>query len=70
MNRLLLAAIIVLAVSCNNNSGNDESGDTDTTATEYRGVENVNGNIPDTISTGAEPMTNYGADSTDSSNRD
>jgi hypothetical protein len=64
MNRLLLAAALIIA-SCNNNSERSDTDATDTTTTEYRGVENVNGNIPDTINTGAEPMTNYGSDTTD-----
>jgi hypothetical protein len=70
MDRLLIAALLLLILSCNNNSNNSEAGASDTTGTEYRGVENVNGNIPDTMSTGAEPMTNYGADTTDTTNRD
>lgn len=58
---LLMAA---LAASCGNSSNTDttETG-TDTSATQYRGVENVNGNIPDTAATGAEPNTNYHSDS-------
>ena len=69
MNRLLFAAILIIA-SCNNNSDMGETDATDSTATEYRGVENVNGNIPDTINTGAEPMTNYGSDTTDTTKKD
>jgi hypothetical protein len=69
MNRLLFA-IIIIAASCNNNGDRSEADATDTTTTEYRGVENVNGNIPDTINTGAEPMTNYGSDTTDTSHKD
>jgi hypothetical protein len=70
MERLLIAAFLFLAVSCTSNSGNNEDETTEATGTEHRGVENVNGNIPDTISTGAEPMTNYGSDTTDTTNRD
>jgi hypothetical protein len=70
MDRLLIAAFLLLTVSCNSNSGSSEADASDTTGTEYRGVENVNGNIPDTMSTGAEPMTNYGSDTTDTTNRD
>jgi hypothetical protein len=69
MNRLLLA-ITILAASCNNSQESIETDATDSTTTEYRGVENVNGNIPDTVSTGAEPMTNYGSDTTDTSRKD
>ncbi|MCU7550524.1 hypothetical protein OCK74_15505 [Chitinophagaceae bacterium LB-8] len=69
MNRLLLA-ILLLGASCNNNGKGSETSGTDTTTTEYRGVENVNGNIPDTINTGAEPTTDYGSDTADTSSKD
>ena len=69
MSRLLII-VCFLAFSCKSNSSNNEVDNTDTTGTEYRGVENVNGGIPDTMSTGAEPMKNYGSDSTDTTNRD
>lgn len=69
MNRVMLA-VILFAASCNNNSETSGTEASDTTTTEYRGVENVNGNIPDTISTGAEPQTNYGSDTTDRSRED
>lgn len=69
MNRLLLA-MIILAAGCNNDGADSNANATDSTTTEYRGVENVNGNIPDTMNTGAEPTTNYGLDSTDSSRKD
>ena len=69
MNRILLA-LVLFAASCNNHSETSETDVTDTTTTEYRGVENVNGNIPDTMSTGAEPQTNYGSDTTDKPGKD
>lgn len=61
---LTTGALVLLLTSCGNNGGND-TGDasSDTAVTQYRGVENVNGNIPDTIATGAEPNTNYHTDS-------
>lgn len=57
-----LIATALLFASCGNNS---ESADAsaDTSVTQFRGVENVNGNIPDTAATGAEPNTNYHQDS-------
>lgn len=69
MNRLLLAILLFLA-SCNNSQESSVTDASDSTGTEYRGVENVNGNIPDTVGTGAEPMTNYGSDTTDTSGKD
>ncbi|OLY91292.1 hypothetical protein SAMN05444008_112178 [Cnuella takakiae] len=60
-----LLLIAALATSCgnSNNSSNTDSATNDTSVTQYRGVENVNGNIPDTAATGAEPNTNYHSDS-------
>lgn len=69
MNRVLLAVVLFTA-SCNNNSETSGTDASDTTTTEYRGVENVNGNIPDTMSTGAEPQTNYGSDTTEATGKD
>lgn len=64
MKQLLTAAIITAAlVSCGNSGSNTADVDSDTSVTQYRGVENVNGNIPDTTATGAEPNTNYHQDS-------
>lgn len=62
MGRMLCIVALLFAVgSCGNNDADEvEVNDNDTTFTDYRGVENVNGNIPDTIATGAEPQTNYG----------
>lgn len=58
---LLIAA---MATSCGNDNSSDTGSTTnDTSVTQYRGVENVNGNIPDTAATGAEPNTNYHSDS-------
>lgn len=68
MVKSLWILAVLFAVSCNNNgNGNDNTSTSDTEApdsptTQYRGVENVIGNIPDTINTGAEPQSNYGSD--------
>lgn len=56
---LLIAAIFA---GCGNNSQPADTS-SDTSVTQFRGVENVNGNIPDTAATGAEPNTNYHQDS-------
>lgn len=51
-------------VGCGDNDArSSEESDTLSTeapTTEYRGVENPIGNIPDTNETGAQPQTNYG----------
>jgi hypothetical protein len=59
---LIAAAITGVLTSCGNSS-NTADASSDTSVTQYRGVENVNGNIPDTAATGAEPNTNYHQDS-------
>lgn len=59
---LIAAACVALMASCGNSSDTTDTG-SDTTVTQFRGVENVNGNIPDTGATGAEPSTNYHQDS-------
>jgi hypothetical protein len=65
MTKLFGAAVILLTMAaCNNNSEGSASGSSpDSPTTQYRGVENVNGNIPDTIATGAEPGANFHSDS-------
>lgn len=54
----MFAAVIVIALaSCggsNSASSNEEVGDT-VGYDDIRGVQNANGNIPDTINTGATP---------------
>lgn len=65
MAKLLGAAIFVLMLTaCNNNGEGSAAGTSpDSPSTQFRGVENVNGNIPDTAATGAEPEANYHSDS-------
>lgn len=66
MKKLVTAAILVMfGAACNNNdaSGSASGTNPDSPTTQYRGVENVNGNIPDTIATGAEPNANFHSDS-------
>ena len=54
MKRLFSAAFLIsLLISCNNS--NETSTTTDTTTSDIAGVENVNGNIPDTAAGGATP---------------
>jgi hypothetical protein len=54
MKKLIAFIFIVGITSCNSNS-NDNASATDTTTTEIGGVQNVNGNIPDTAAMGATP---------------
>ena len=54
MKKLITFILIVGITSCNSNS-NDNASATDSTTTEVGGVENVNGNIPDTAAMGATP---------------
>jgi len=49
MNKLLIGFICIAFVACNGNS--DASSSEDATTTNVSGVENVNGNIPDTTNT-------------------
>jgi hypothetical protein len=54
MKKIIAFILIVGIASCNNNSKEDTSA-TDSTTTEIGGVQNVNGNIPDTAAMGATP---------------
>ncbi len=49
MRKIILGGLVVCLIACNND-GNGTS-DTDTTITNVSGVDNVNGNIPDTTNT-------------------
>ncbi len=67
MNKLLfIAALLLVSYGCANNKnnrtgGNDE--DTGSTMEVHSGIDNVNGNIPDTVGTGAKPITHTDEDS-------
>ncbi len=52
MKKTFFALLVLVFVSCNNdsNSSSDEE-TTDTTITNVSGIDNVNGNIPDTTNT-------------------
>lgn len=68
MKKLLLASIVVLAIACNDN-GNGSSVE-DTTITNKPGVENVNGNIPDTSNTiSVEGSSQAGDDAVDTTQK-
>jgi hypothetical protein len=51
----LIAFILIVGITSCNSTGNDDTSATDSTTTEVGGVENVNGNIPDTTAMGATP---------------
>lgn len=69
MKKMLIAALaFTLLAACGNNAANNSEGTAsgnspDSPATQFRGIENVNGNIPDSAATGAEPNANYHTDS-------
>ena len=54
MKKIIAAALVIGFISCNSNS-NETTTTTDSTTTDIGGVENVNGNIPDTTTGGATP---------------
>ena len=62
-------ALSIWLVSCNGNN-NENSSTTDSTTTEVGGVENVNGNIPDTAAMGATPNSGNNQPPVDSSYAD
>ncbi len=49
MKKIFFGLIVFVVASCNNDSENNNS--EDTTINHNSGVENVNGNIPDTANT-------------------
>ena len=71
MKRLIAMALLVGLFSCGD-SNDGQGGDTtsDTARTDVGGVENVNGNIPDTTATGATPHTGTNVPPVDSSYAD
>ena len=69
MKKFTIMALSIWLVSCNSNN-NENSSTTDSTTTEIGGVENVNGNIPDTTSMGATPNSGNNQPHVDSSYAD
>ena len=65
----ITAALLIGLVSCNSDS-NAEANSNDSTTTEIGGVENVNGNIPDTSAMGATPSSGSNQPHIDSSYAD
>ncbi len=67
MKKIFLAITVFAFVACNNDS--DSSSGEDTTVTNVSGVENVNGNIPDTTNTisidGTSQPTDKAVDTSD-----
>jgi hypothetical protein len=49
MKKISVGLVLIIMLSCNSNSSSTT--DKDTTITNVSGVENVNGNIPDTTNT-------------------
>ena len=57
MKQIFVMVLLIGLFSCNNNDGQGGDTVTDTTRTDIGGVENVNGNIPDTTTMGATPRS-------------
>lgn len=62
MKKFIAVALVIGCISCN--SSNNETGSSDSTTTGIGGVQNVNGNIPDTTSMSASPDHQPHVDST------
>ena len=70
MKKMFAFFLTVMLISCGNDS--DSTGGTTDSAgqTEIGGVENVNGNIPDTTATGGTPTSGSNTKAVDSSYAD
>lgn len=69
MKKFMALMLLISFIGCNGNS-NETSTTSDTTTSEVGGVENVNGNIPDTTSMGATPNSGDNQPRIDSSYAD
>ena len=69
MKKYIAAALLIGFTSCNS-STNENTTSTDSTTTEIGGVQNVNGNIPDTTSMGATPNSSNNQPHVDSTYAD
>lgn len=70
MKQVFALALLIGMFSCNNNEGQGADTSSDTARTEIGGVENVNGNIPDTTTMGGTPRTGDNMPPVDSSYAD
>lgn len=70
MKKILAFFLLVALAGCGNNADKDGTTSDSTTQTEIGGVENVNGNIPDTTSTGGTPTSGNNTKAVDSSYAD
>lgn len=69
MKLFFAMALLIGLFSCGNNS-QDADSSSDTTRTDVGGIENVNGNIPDTTATGATPRSGSNTPPVDSTYAD
>ena len=69
MKVIIALALMISMLSCNN-SKTDTSSTTDSTTSEVGGVQNVNGNVPDTTSMGATPNSGSNTPHVDSTYAD
>ncbi len=63
MKKAVMASFVFVTLLSCGNSGNNNNGSTtgtnDSGYNDIRGVENLNGNIPDTTATGATPHSDH-----------
>jgi hypothetical protein len=69
IKKFIAASLVIFLFGCNSNN-NEETTSNDSATTEVGGVENVNGNIPDTASMGATPNSGDNQPHVDSSYAD
>ncbi len=70
MKHIIGLALIIVFMSCNGNGESTVTSSDSSSQTEVGGVENVNGNIPDTTNTGATPQSGNNMKAIDSSYAD
>lgn len=70
MKQIFALALAFGLFSCGSNEGQGGDTSNDTARTEIGGVENVNGNIPDTTATGGTPRSGNNMPPVDSSYAD
>jgi hypothetical protein len=70
MKRLFAMALLVGLFSCGNNDGQGADTSSDTSRTDVGGIENVNGNVPDTTTMGSTPRSGSNTPPVDSNYAD
>ncbi|HVG13759.1 MAG TPA: hypothetical protein VM935_02325 [Chitinophagaceae bacterium] len=70
MKKIFAFFLTIVLISCGNDSDSAGGASDSTGQTEIGGVENVNGNIPDTTATGGTPTSGNNTKAIDSSYAD